>query len=123
QVLVGARHASNESARRALGQPDGALPCTLWDLSANAAGHLAIAGHDVVELAERHDTPLYVISRARLAKDFNGFKSAFRSRWPRIEIGYSYKTNPLPGVLKEVHTLGAWAEGIPHFELCPPFGP
>lgn len=117
QVLVGARHAANESARRALGQPDGALPCRLWDLSTNAAGHLAIAGHDVAELAERHGTPLYVISRARLTKDFNGFRSAFRSRWPRMEIGYSYKTNPLPGVLKELHTLGAWAEVISHFEL------
>jgi len=34
-----------------------------------------------------------------------------------VEIGYSYKTNPLPGVLKILHRAGASAEVISHFEL------
>jgi diaminopimelate decarboxylase len=34
-----------------------------------------------------------------------------------VEIGYSYKTNPLPGVLQTLHRAGASAEVISHFEL------
>jgi diaminopimelate decarboxylase len=34
-----------------------------------------------------------------------------------VEVGYSYKTNPLPGVLRTLHGFGAWAEVISHFEL------
>lgn len=117
RLLVDARHAANEKARAALGQPDGALSPALWDQSVNAAGHLAIAGHDAVDLAARFGTPLYVVDRTRLQRDFDRFRSAFRTRWPRMELGYSYKTNPLPGVLRELHAQGAWAEVISHFEL------
>jgi len=34
-----------------------------------------------------------------------------------VGIGYSYKTNPLPSVLRALHDMGAWAEVISHFEL------
>jgi diaminopimelate decarboxylase len=116
-LLVRARHAHEERRRRHLDQVDGALPPALWDAQIDRAGHLVVSGCDIVELARRHGTPLHVVSRPRLAKDFGRFSRAFAKRWPKVEIAYSYKTNPLPGVLRELHALGAWAEVISHFEL------
>jgi len=116
-VVIRARHARNESARRDLGQTNGSLSPELWDAEVNAAGHLAICGHDTVALALRYGTPLHVVNRRRLEKDFRRFADNFGRRWPNVEIGYSYKTNPLPGVIRELHSIGAWAEVISHFEL------
>lgn len=116
-IVVAARHARAESERRRLHQTDGTLPATLWDLDINDAGHLAVCGHDAVALAERYGTPLHVVSRPRLRKDFTRFAQAFQRGWPHVQIGYSYKTNPLPGVIRELHRWGAWAEVISHFEL------
>jgi diaminopimelate decarboxylase len=116
-AVVSARNARNDSERHRLGQIEAALPPGLWDLDVNAAGHLAVCGHDLVGLAHRYGTPLHVVSRPRLEKDFRRFIDSFRSLWKSIEVGYSYKTNPLPGVIRELHALGAWAEVISHFEL------
>lgn len=88
-----------------------------WDAAVGPRGQLLIGGCDSVELARQFGTPLYVVDGARLQKNFMDFASGFRNNYPRVEIGYSYKTNPLPGVLSKVHELGAWAEVISHFEL------
>jgi diaminopimelate decarboxylase len=116
-LVVSARHRRNEARLRQLEQPDGTLAPGWWGATISSAGHLVIEGHDATELARQYGTPLHVVSRARLARDLQSFLGAFRRRWPRVEIGYSYKTNPLPGVLRELHARGAWAEVISHFEL------
>ena len=90
---------------------------SLWDMTVNAEGHLCVRGHDLVGIAEQYGTPLHVVDEARLERNFRGFLDAFRRHYPRVEIGYSYKTNPLPGVLQRLHRWGAWAEVISHFEL------
>src|SRR4029450_9240721 len=35
----------------------------------------------------------------------------------RCEVFYSYKTNPIPGVLSELHPLGIGAEGMSHWAV------
>lgn len=89
----------------------------LWEMRGGGDGHLEIRGCDATELAQRFGTPLHVVDRARLEGNYRGFLESFRAHWPRVEIGYSYKTNPLPGVLRVLHDLGAAAEVISHFEL------
>lgn len=93
------------------------FPPALWNAGINDAGHLTIGGLDCVELAAQFGTPLHVVHHARLKQDFLGFRGAFAAHWPRVELGCSYKTNPLPGVLQCLHELGAFAEVISHFEL------
>ena len=88
-----------------------------WDMTVSEAGELCWEGVSLVELAERFGTPLYVVSRARLERDYRDFLGAFTARYPKVEIGCSYKTNPLPGVIKVMHEIGASAEVISHFEL------
>jgi diaminopimelate decarboxylase len=71
----------------------------------------------VVGLADEFGTPLYVVDHGRLRKNYTGFLGAFRRGYPEVEVDYSYKTNPLPGVLRALHRLGAGAEVISPFEL------
>jgi diaminopimelate decarboxylase len=109
--------AHDRRRRTSLGMLDSDLHPANWDAEIGPEGHLVIGGCDTVELARRFGTPLHVVDRARLRTNFDGFASAFRSQGLAVEVGYSYKTNPLPGVLRTLHGFGAWAEVISHFEL------
>lgn len=117
RAIVNLTHLRAEKARGKLHPNEYGLDPELWDMSVNENGHLTIAGNDSVELAKRYGTPLYVIDKNRLHKNYQGFYESFRSLYPHIVIGYSYKTNPLPGVLKSLHEFGAYAEVISEFEL------
>jgi len=105
----------NESRRRELGQVGG-LPPEAWGAKVQD-GRLNIGGCDVPALAREFGTPLYVVDEAKLRSDFAGFIGAFRAVYPKVELGYSYKTNPLPGVIRVLHECGALAEVISHYEL------
>jgi diaminopimelate decarboxylase len=94
-----------------------ALDPQLWDMDTDAAGQLWWDGCRLEELAAEYGTPLHVVSRTRLEADWHRFHDAFAARYPRVAVAYSYKTNPLPGVLRVLHTCGAAAEVISHFEL------
>ncbi len=93
------------------------LPPDAWDLSINGNGHLACGEIDLVEVAHTYGTPLHLINRARLLKDYSAFVGAFRRHLPKVELATSYKTNPLPAVLTTLHRAGTWAEVISPFEL------
>jgi diaminopimelate decarboxylase len=115
-ALLRACNRRNQALRDRLGQTAGIAPSE-WDAGFNDAGELEIDGCNVKSLAREYGTPLHVVNSARLRVDFNEFAQSFRRRYPRTEVAYSYKTNPLPGVLAELHRLGALAEVISHFEL------
>jgi diaminopimelate decarboxylase len=89
----------------------------LWGLSTNDKGHLMIGGYDAVELADEYSTPLYAINETRLQENYERFYRAFASRYSKVEVYYSYKTNCIPGVLQVLHERGAKAEVISGYEL------
>jgi diaminopimelate decarboxylase len=93
------------------------LPPALWGLTVNGAGHLCADGCDFRELARTYGTPLHVVNTDDLRANYDTFLGAFRREYPQVEIGYSYKTNPVPGVLQTLHGFGACAEVISHYEL------
>jgi diaminopimelate decarboxylase len=115
-ALLRAHHRRNEALLERLGQAAG-IPPSEWGARFDDAGELEIDGCNVASLAREFGTPLHVVSSARLKADFDEFAGSFRRLHPNVEIAYSYKTNPLPGVLAELHRLGALAEVISHFEL------
>lgn len=117
RALLQWEHGNAERARRRLGAAAHGLPPSCWGMSVNERGHLAVQGCDMVDLAAHHGTPLYVVDADRLARNYHGFLDSFREHYPNVIVGYSYKTNPLPGVLDHLHRLGAYAEVISHFEL------
>ena len=94
-----------------------AIAPAAWGATIGDSGNLVIGGVDVADLARDYGTPLHVVNHSRLIADYERFESSFKSLYPNIAIGYSYKTNPLPGVISALHAAGALAEVISHFEL------
>jgi diaminopimelate decarboxylase len=76
----------------------------------------AIDGCDVGALAARFGSPLFVVSEARLRREFRDLRAAFRAVHPDTEIAYSYKTNYLTGLRAILHEEGAWAEVVSGLE-------
>jgi diaminopimelate decarboxylase len=116
-AILSALNWQDQRRRRHLGMVERDLPPHLWDAGVSTEGHLVIGGYDTDSLAAEFGTPLQVVDRERLKRNYLHFLEAFRRHYPHVEIGYSYKTNPLPGVLRALHEFGAWAEVISHFEL------
>ncbi len=115
KLLLGRIHAADLRRREGLSR-FGELPPSHWGLQSQQ-GRLAAGGQFLGDLASEFDTPLYVVHRERLRRDFQAFRETFLRHYPKIDVGYSYKTNPLPGVLGELHKLDAGAEVISEFEL------
>lgn len=88
-----------------------------WDLTRDDRGALAWEGVALCDLARQFGTPLQVVSGTRLTRNYVDFRSAFSRRYPRVDVGYSYKTNPLPAAIDVLHRAGATAEVISEFEL------
>ena len=89
----------------------------LWELEANRQSHLSVDGVDTIGLVERYGSPLLVVNRKKLLKDARNTINAFKIVPPGSKILYSYKTNCIPGIIKELHGLGIGAEVISPYEL------
>ncbi len=57
----------------------------------NAAGHLAVGGCDLRDLADRFGTPLYVYDTATLRAQLRGYREAFAAAYPDSELVYASK--------------------------------
>lgn len=75
-----------------------------------------IDGIPILSLIERFGSPLFVVSAKKLRDSFITFRKEFSSKYPRVEVAYSYKANPLSGLLRIIHDEGAWAEVASGFE-------
>jgi len=69
-------------------------------------------GAPLAALAERFGSPLYLVSEGTLRRKVQQFRRAFESRYPRVRLGWSYKTNYLGAVCRIMHQEGSWAEVV-----------
>lgn len=60
-------------------------------LKTNERGHLVVGGCDVVELAHKYGTPLYVYDEARIRARCREYIGEFSKRYPNVEIAYAGK--------------------------------
>lgn len=81
------------------------LPLTA---QATQQGHLAIGGCDVVDLAERFGTPLYIFDEETLRRQCRAFRDAFRAVYPNTQVIYACKAyiNPFLARLFQEEGLG-----------------
>ncbi len=75
-----------------------------------------IDGVPVKKLVEEYGSPLFVISEKTIRKTFREAKKAFTTRYPKVQFGWSYKTNYLGAVCNVFHQEGSWAEVVSGFE-------
>ncbi|MBR1368611.1 diaminopimelate decarboxylase [Methanocalculus chunghsingensis] len=80
-------------------------------------GHLVTGKHDLVDLAERYGTPLYVINEDHIVSNFERFQSALASYYPGVQILYAAKANGNLAVLRALARKGAGADVFSSGEL------
>ncbi len=75
-----------------------------------------IDGVAVKELLATYGSPLFVISERTIRHTYRQALTAFRTRYPKVQFAWSYKTNYLDAVCRVFHRLGSWAEVVSGFE-------
>jgi len=81
------------------------------------SGHLRIGEHDTVALAEKYGTPLYVTDEARVTENFDRFRAALSSRYPKVRVLFAAKANGNLAILRSLAGLGAGADVFSSGEL------
>ncbi|WP_457554673.1 diaminopimelate decarboxylase [Candidatus Pyrohabitans sp.] len=85
-------------------------------LGINQRGHLTMGGADLVELAEKFGTPLYVYDEQRIRERYREFRDAFAS-YGDVLICYACKANTSLAVLSILRDEGAGADIVSEGEL------
>jgi len=84
----------------------------------NRNGELYIDGVSARELAERFDTPLYVISEKRIRDNYNRLYNALSSNYQQIRIYYAAKANSNLSVLEILGAEGAYVDAVSTGEVA-----
>ncbi len=75
-----------------------------------------IDGVPVKRIIEQYGSPCFVISERTIRKTYHSALRAFKTRYPKVQFAWSYKTNYLDAVCKVFHQEGSWAEVVSGFE-------
>lgn len=75
-----------------------------------------IDGVPVKKIIEEYGSPCFVISEKTIRKTYKDALRAFKTRYPKIQFAWSYKTNYLNAVCNIFHQEGSWAEVVSIFE-------
>jgi diaminopimelate decarboxylase len=76
----------------------------------------AIDGVSVKSLTEQYGSPLFVISEKNIRSTYRNAVRAFKTRYPKVQFAWSYKTNYINAVCNVFHQEGSWAEVVSGFE-------
>ncbi|MBX7224717.1 MAG: hypothetical protein K1X55_01675 [Chitinophagales bacterium] len=75
-----------------------------------------IDGVPVKKIIEEYGSPCFVISEKTIRKTYKDALRAFKTRYPKVQFAWSYKTNYLNSVCNIFHQEGSWAEVVSIFE-------
>jgi diaminopimelate decarboxylase len=75
-------------------------------------GCLFFDGFSVKELAEKYDTPLYVLSEKRIRDNYNRLQNALISNYKHLRIYYAAKANSNLTVLRILQSEGAYLDTV-----------
>ncbi|PHS70306.1 MAG: diaminopimelate decarboxylase [Methylophaga sp.] len=72
----------------------------------------SLSSSDALSLVHQFGTPLFLIERQSLLARYQEFSQAIIRHTSNGILAYSYKTNPLSGLIRLLHDQGAWAEVV-----------
>ncbi|MEY2903350.1 MAG: hypothetical protein RLY89_2456 [Bacteroidota bacterium] len=75
-----------------------------------------IDGVAVKDLIAQYGSPLFIISERTIRRTYQNAVRAFKTRYPKVQFAWSYKTNYINAVCKVFHQEGSWAEVVSGFE-------
>ncbi|MBI4856828.1 MAG: pyridoxal-dependent decarboxylase [Acetobacterium woodii] len=64
------------------------------------------------------ETPFFILDKSKLDQNINQLKNALNTYWPNYIIGYSFKTNALPWLLKYLQRCDFYGEVASSDEYC-----
>lgn len=70
----------------------------------------------LVQLDERFGTPFYIMDAEKYRFNINSFLLAFRQRYEKVIVAYSFKTNYVPALCLTAREEHAWAEVVSEME-------
>ncbi len=85
---------------------------TLNEPLENRNGQLFIDGVGAQALAEKFDTPLYVISEKRIRNNYQRLQEALTRNYKKVKIFYAVKANGNLAVLKTLESEGANVDAV-----------
>ena len=78
----------------------------------NRKGKLYFDGVSAIELAEKFDTPLYVVSESRIRENYHRLHDALTRNYEKIRVYYAAKANSNLSVLKILENEGAYLDAV-----------
>jgi diaminopimelate decarboxylase len=75
-----------------------------------------IEGVPVTSLLKKYGSPLFVISEKQIRSNIQNASRVFRTRYPKVQFAWSYKTNYINAICNIFHQEGSWAEVVSGFE-------
>jgi diaminopimelate decarboxylase len=78
----------------------------------NRKGKLYFDGVSAMELAERFDTPLYVVSESRIRENYKRLHEALACNYEKIRVYYAAKANSNLSVLEILENEGAYLDAV-----------
>ena len=75
-----------------------------------------IEGVGVKSLINEYGSPLFVISEKQIRRNYQNATRIFKTRYPKVQFAWSYKTNYMNAVCQVFHQEGSWAEVVSGFE-------
>lgn len=75
-----------------------------------------IDGVSVKSIIKEHGSPCFVLSEKQIRSNIKNAYRAFKTRYPKVQFAWSYKTNYINAICKVFHQEGAWAEVVSGFE-------
>lgn len=70
----------------------------------------------VESLIKEYGSPLFVLSERTMRQTFKDANRAFKTRYPKVQFAWSYKTNYINAVCNVFHQEGSWGEVVSGFE-------
>jgi len=70
----------------------------------------------VKSLINSYGSPLFVISERQIRRNYQNATRIFKTRYPKVQFAWSYKTNYMNAVCRVFHQEGSWAEVVSGFE-------
>lgn len=70
----------------------------------------------VKSLIKEYGSPLFVISEKQIRRNIQNATRIFKTRYPKVQFAWSYKTNYMDAVCRIFHQEGSWAEVVSGFE-------
>jgi len=88
-----------------------------FDIETNEKGNLSIGGADAVELAEKYDTPLYVIDEMKIRNNYRRLYEAFSGQYKDFKIFYACKANTNLAVMRILEQIGSGIDAVSPGEI------